>query len=90
MALANGLGSGIILTMGADLAPSDARHEYLASYRLITDLGVAAASPALAAITAATSLATGMATFGVIGIAGGLLMWRYIPVLIPKSAAVSR
>ncbi|MFY7819589.1 MAG: MFS transporter [Rhodoluna sp.] len=85
MALANGLGSGIILTMGADLAPSDARHEYLASYRLITDLGVAAASPALAAITAATSLATGMATFGVIGIAGGLLMWRYIPVLIPKS-----
>jgi hypothetical protein len=31
-----------------------------------------------------------MATFGVIGIAGGLLMWRYIPVLIPKSAAVSR
>jgi MFS family permease len=85
MALANGLGSGIILTMGADLAPTDARHEYLASYRLITDIGVAAASPALAAITAATSLATGMATFGVIGIAGGLLMWRYIPVLIPKS-----
>jgi MFS family permease len=85
MALANGLGSGIILTMGADLAPTDARHEYLASYRLITDVGVAAASPALAAITAATSLATGMAVFGVIGIAGGLLMWRYIPVLIPKA-----
>jgi MFS family permease len=84
MALANGLGSGIILTMGADLAPVDARHEYLASYRLITDVGVAAASPALAAITAATSLAAGMATFGVIGIAGGFLMWRYIPTLIPK------
>jgi MFS family permease len=85
MALANGLGSGIILTMGADLAPADARHEFLASYRLITDVGVAVATPALAAITAATSLATGMSVFGIVGIAGGLLMWRYVPRLIPKN-----
>ncbi|MEY4648678.1 MAG: hypothetical protein RL009_1094, partial [Actinomycetota bacterium] len=54
MALANGFGSGIILTMGADLAPADARNEFLASYRLITDIGVAAAPPLLSAITVAT------------------------------------
>jgi MFS family permease len=85
MALANGFGSGIILTMGADLAPADARNEFLASYRLITDIGVAAAPPLLSAITVATGeLAIGMAGFGALGIAGGLLMWRYIPRFIPK------
>ena len=85
MALANGFGSGIILTMGADLAPADARNEFLASYRLITDIGVAAAPPLLSAITVATGeLAIGMASFGALGIAGGLLMWRYIPRFIPK------
>jgi len=85
MALANGFGSGIILTMGADLAPADARNEFLASYRLITDIGVAAAPPLLSAITVATGeLAVGMASFGALGIAGGLLMWRYIPRFIPK------
>lgn len=85
MALANGFGSGIILTMGADLAPADARNEFLASYRLITDIGVAAAPPLLSAITIATGeLAVGMASFGALGIAGGLLMWRYIPRFMPK------
>ena len=85
MALANGFGSGIILTMGADLAPADARNEFLASYRLITDIGVAAAPPLLSAITVATGeLAMGMASFGALGIAGGLLMWRYIPRFIPR------
>ena len=84
MALANGFGSGIILTIGADLAPSDARNEFLASYRLITDIGVASAPPVLSAFAAAFGLATAMAIFGVVGIGGGLLMWRYIPRLIPK------
>jgi MFS family permease len=84
MALANGFGSGIILTIGADLAPSDARNEFLASYRLITDIGVASAPPVLSAFAAAFGLATAMTIFGVVGIGGGLLMWRYIPRLIPK------
>lgn len=84
MALANGFGSGIILTIGADLAPSDARNEFLASYRLITDIGVASAPPVLSAFAAAFGLATAMNIFGVVGIGGGLLMWRYIPRLIPK------
>jgi MFS-type transporter involved in bile tolerance (Atg22 family) len=67
------------------LAPADARNEFLASYRLITDIGVAAAPPLLSAITVATGeLAIGMASFGALGIAGGLLMWRYIPRFIPK------
>ena len=86
MALANGFGSGIILTIGADLAPSDARNEFLASYRLITDVGVASAPPVLSAFAAAFGLATAMSIFGIFGIGGSLLMWRYIPRLLPARA----
>lgn len=89
MALANGFGSGIILTIGADLAPPDARNEFLASYRLITDIGVATAPPVLSAFTAAFGLSAAMGIFGFIGVGGGLLMWRYIPRLIPKGSSLS-
>jgi hypothetical protein len=87
MALANGLGSGIILTIGADLAPPEARNEFLASYRLITDVGVAGSAPLLSGLTGAIGLGAAMATFGGIGLIGAYLLWRYIPVYIPKVSA---
>lgn len=37
--LANGLGTGLLLTLGSDLAPDDARGEFLGIWRLIGDLG---------------------------------------------------
>jgi MFS family permease len=82
MALANGLGSGLVLTLGADLAPVDARNEFLAGYRLLIDGGVAAAPPALAALAATVGLATGMIGFGVLGLAGAALLHRYIPEFV--------
>lgn len=82
MSLANGLGSGLILTLGADLAPADARNEFLAGYRLLVDGGVAAAPPALAALTAAVGLGTGLIGFGVLGLAGAYLLHRFIPEFV--------
>lgn len=84
MSLANGLGSGLILTLGADLAPVDARNEFLAGFRLLVDGGVAAAPPLLAALTATAGLAVGMATFGALGLGAAALAWRYIPVFIDR------
>ena len=83
MALANGLGSGIILTIGADLAPPHSRNEFLASYRLIVDLGVAGSAPLLSTLTVAFGLGAAMASFGIVGLVGAGLMWRYIPKFIP-------
>lgn len=39
MAVGNGLGSGIVMTLGADTAPREGRAQYLAGYRLAGDLG---------------------------------------------------
>ncbi len=85
MALANGLGSGLILVLGADLAPPDARNEFLGGYRVLVDGAVAASSPLLSWFTVLTgSVASAMSAFGVLGIFGALLMWRYIPQFVPK------
>jgi len=82
MALANGLGSGIVLTLGADLAPSHARNEFLASYRLVVDTGLAATPWVLSSLTTAIGLGAAMASFGVLGFVGAGLFAKYIPELI--------
>lgn len=88
MALANGLGSGLILVLGADLAPADARNEFLGGYRVLVDGAVAASSPLLSWFTVLTgSVASAMSAFGFLGIFGALLMWRYIPEFVPKPSS---
>lgn len=84
MALANGLGSGLILVLGADLAPEGSRNEFLGGYRVLVDGSVAASSPLLSWFTVITgSVATGMGIFGVLGFVGAWLMFKYIPQYAP-------
>jgi MFS family permease len=79
MSVANGIGSGVIMVLGADLAPSDKRSEFLASYRLLVDLGEAAVPVILAPMVLAVGLTSAMAGFGFLGFIGAGLMYRYIP-----------
>lgn len=89
MALANGLGSGLILVLGADLAPEDARNEFLGGYRVLVDGTVAASSPLLSWLTLLTgSVATGMGAFGLLGFVGAWLMFKYIPQYVPTRSRV--
>ena len=79
MSLANGVGSGIILVIGADLAPKGERNEFLASYRLLVDSGVAAAPLVISGVTALLGLSFAMFTVSGLGIVGALMAYRYIP-----------
>lgn len=79
LSLSNALGSGLVMVIGADLAPKDARNEFLASYRLMIDGGVAMTAPALSLMTVLFGLPIAIAGFGVISLAGAFGMWRYIP-----------
>lgn len=56
MGLGNGLGSGTMMTLGADLAPQDALGEFLGIWRLIGDGGTAGAPLAVGAIADLVSL----------------------------------
>lgn len=79
MSLANGVGSGIILVIGSDLAPKGERNEFLASYRLLVDTGVAATPLAISGITALFGIATAMFWVTGMGIFGAVLAHRYLP-----------
>jgi MFS family permease len=79
MSLANGVGSGIILVIGADLAPKGERNEFLASYRLLVDSGVAAAPLVISGVTVLFGLSIAMFTVSGLGIVGALMAYRYLP-----------
>jgi MFS family permease len=72
--LGNGLSSGLVLTMGADIAPRDAAGEFLGVWRLITDSGGAAGPLAVGWIEQALRLSTACLATSGIGIAGAAVM----------------
>lgn len=79
LAIANSVGSGLVMVIGADLAPADARNEFLAAFRLILDGGVALAAPTLALTTVLVGLSGGLVIIGGVTIFGGWMMYRYLP-----------
>lgn len=82
MSLANGLGSGLIMTIGADLAPADARGEFLGAFRFLVDAAVAITAPVLAIASATLGLGYGFGFFGLISLLGAWIMWKHIPLHI--------
>ncbi len=79
MGLGNGIGSGIIMTLGADASPRVGRTEFLGIWRLIADLGTSGGPFLLSGFTALISLGAGIAATGVLGLAAAAVFWRWLP-----------
>ena len=79
MGVGNGIGSGIIMTIGADASPNIDRTRFLGIWRLITDLGVGGGSLLLSGMTALVSLAAGITTTGILGFIAAWMFWRWLP-----------
>lgn len=79
LSLANALGSGLVMVIGADLSPKESRSEFLAAYRLMLDGGQAIAAPTISLLTAIASLTLGLSVIGGISFIGAWMMWRYLP-----------
>lgn len=75
----NGIGSGIIMTIGADASPSEGRTVFLGMWRQITDLGGSGGPLLLSGLTAIASLATGIVSIGGIGLMAAWMFWRWLP-----------
>ena len=82
LGIGNGLGNGVIMTLGADTAPPDTRAEFLAAWRLTHDSGMFV-GPFLVGAVAAVSLAAGAVTIGGLAVAGAACMFRYVPRYSP-------
>lgn len=80
LALANAFSSGLVLVLGADAAPEDARSEFLSSFRLLIDSGAALTSPVLSVLIVLTgALAPAMSVFSALGFIGFLLARKHLP-----------
>jgi MFS family permease len=79
MGIGNGMGSGMVMTLGADLSPVDSRPVFFGIWRLISDVGSGAGPMLLAGITAAASLAAGIVTMGGVGLLAAAGMGYWIP-----------
>jgi Arabinose efflux permease len=90
MSVANGVGSGIIMTLGADLAPGSDPAPFLGAWRFTGDFGQAAAPLWVSGATALFSLAVASASMGVLGLVGAVLLARYIPRYVPRRSAIER
>jgi len=79
MSLANATGSGVVLTLGADLAPAGQRNEFLAAYRLMIDAGVALTPVMLSALTVGITLTGAVGVFAALSLVGAGMGWRFMP-----------
>jgi MFS family permease len=84
LGLGNGIGAGLVMVLGADAAPPDARVQFLGGWRLMADVGNAAGPTLISLFTLAWPLAAAAVAMGGIALlgAGWLRVWvpRYDPV----------
>ena len=75
----NGIGSGMVMTLGADHSPRLGRAHFLGVWRLMSDIG-SSCGPALLSFLAATlSLGAGIAVTGLIAFAAAAQLAYWIP-----------
>ncbi|WP_150308349.1 MFS transporter [Planctomonas psychrotolerans] len=83
LSLANGIGSGILMTLGADLAPKRNPAPFLGAWRFTADAGSAAAPLLISLLTAVASLSIASGVMSVFGLIGAAIFARYVPRYVP-------
>lgn len=86
LGVGNGIGSGLVMTLGADSSPPDARAQYLGGWRLMSDTGNAAGPAVISALTSVVPLAAAAVAMGAVAVVGA----GWLRVWVPRFAPVSR
>jgi len=87
LGVGNGFSAGILMTIGADLAPRRSPAPFLGAWRFTTDAFAAGTPIVIAGLTAAVSLSFAAGAMGVVALAGALLLGRNIPRYLPPEIA---
>jgi MFS family permease len=75
----NGMGSGIVMTLGSDFAPASNRAAFLGVWRFLGDVGTAGGPLLVGAVAGAVSLGAASSCMGIIGLAGAVLIATRVP-----------
>jgi MFS family permease len=75
LGFANGIGTGVVMIIGADLARASGRHgQFLGLWRLIGDVGISGAPLLAGTVVAGAGLAAASLTVAGVGVIGALVM----------------
>ncbi|MEP6563021.1 MAG: MFS transporter [Nakamurella sp.] len=79
MGVGNGMSSGLVMTLGADLAPPNQRPVFLGVWRMFADAGNGVGPFVIAGITSVATLGAGIAAMGAVGLLGAGWLGYWIP-----------
>lgn len=82
----NGIGSGVVMTLGADASPPVDRVQFLSGWRLMSDTGNAAGPALISVLTTVIPLAGAAVTMGGLALVGA----GWLRVWVPRFDPVSR
>jgi len=83
MGLGNGISAGIVLTLGADVAPARERRQFLGGWRMCSDVGNVAGPGIISVITLAFPLAAAAVTLALVAWFGAGWLARWVPRYAP-------
>jgi MFS family permease len=78
MGIGNGLSAGLVMTLGADVAPVAGRAPFLGAWRVCSDLGTGGGPLLIGAVTAVASLTAASLVVGAAGLLAAGLLHRWI------------
>ncbi|HET9645945.1 MAG TPA: MFS transporter [Burkholderiaceae bacterium] len=81
----NGIGSGMVMTIGADHSPRAGRAHFLGVWRLMSDIGASCGPALLSFLAAALTLGAGVALTGLISYLAAAQLAYWIPRAVPAN-----
>ncbi|WP_404384910.1 MFS transporter [Knoellia locipacati] len=88
MGVGNGIGSGIVQTLGADAAPVAGRAKFLSVWRFLSLLGQNGAPLLVSGVTALAGLGPACVVLGLLVLGGAPWLARWLPAYDPRRAGV--
>jgi MFS family permease len=82
-AVGNGMGSGIVMTLGADSAPERARSQFLGGWRFVSVVGGSGAPALISLVTAGPGLAAACVAMGTLTLVGSGWLGYWVPRFDP-------
>ena len=73
LGIGNGVSTGVVMTMGSDLAPADRRGAFLGIWRCLSDAGVTGGPLLVSAVVSSLGLAAASTGIGLFGVLGALI-----------------
>jgi MFS family permease len=86
LGVGNGWGSGLLMTLGVDVAPAEGRQVFMGLWMVLQDVG-GLVGPAIVSLGALASLPVGILAVGAIGVAATGLLGRWLPTSRPIEGA---